>query len=143
VLDVDLIETVFDTPPELSFDPYVSRPLLREAMAGVLPEPVRTRVGKSRFDAIFHEALAGPDLALARGLLGPDARARAYVDLGRVQRELLGGPPPSDEGRMGWAIGLWRLLTAECWLRYVEDPSALRSAAEAIGVPEPVVSIEV
>jgi asparagine synthase (glutamine-hydrolysing) len=142
VLDVDLIETVFDTPPELSFDPYVSRPLLREAMAGLLPEPVRTRVSKSRFDAIFHEALAGPDLALARGLLGPDARSGAYVDLARVRSDLLGAPPRSDNARMGWAIGLWRLLTAECWLRYLEDPRALRSDAERIGVPEPLVSIE-
>jgi asparagine synthase (glutamine-hydrolysing) len=142
VLDVDLIETVFDTPPELSFDPYVSRPLLREAMAGLLPETVRTRVDKSRFDAIFHEALAGPDLVLARGLLGPDARAGAYVDLGRVRSQLLDAPPESEQARMGWAIGLWRLLTAECWLRYVEDPGALRSATEAIGVPEPAVSIE-
>jgi asparagine synthase (glutamine-hydrolysing) len=143
VLDVDLIETVFDTPPELSFDPYVSRPLLREAMAGLLPEPVRTRVSKSRFDAIFHEALAGPDLALARALLGgADARSAPYVDQARVRGELLAGPPAAEQERMAWAVGLWRLLTAECWLRYIEDPGAPRRAAEAIGVPEPSVSIE-
>jgi asparagine synthase (glutamine-hydrolysing) len=141
ILDVDLVETVLDTPPELSFDPYVSRPLLREGMAGLLPERLRTRPSKSQFDAIFHEALAGPDLKLARGLLGADARSRDYVDLERVRTKLLTHPPEDGE-RVGWATGLWRLLTAECWLRYLEDPEGLRHAAELIGVPEPKVSIE-
>jgi asparagine synthase (glutamine-hydrolysing) len=140
---VDLVETLLDTPPELSYDPYVSRPLLREAMAGLLPESVRARPTKSHFDALFHEALAGPDLALARGLLGgADARSGAYVDLARVRAELLTSPPEEGSERMNWAIGLWRLLTAECWLRHLEDPGALRRDAEAIGVPEPSLSIE-
>jgi hypothetical protein len=116
--------------------------MLREAVAGRMPESVRSRVTKSRFDAIFHEALAGPDLALARGLVGAaDARLGGYVDLDAVRAGLLTAPPPAGDARSDWAMEVWRMLTAECWLRFQEDPSGPRRAAEAIGVALPDVEI--
>src|SRR5215204_6433128 len=51
------------------------------------------------------------------GLFTPEnASLAAYVDLAVVADRLLAAPPPPDR-RQGWAIALWRLLTAECWLR--------------------------
>jgi asparagine synthase (glutamine-hydrolysing) len=117
LVDVDVIQYMAAVPPELNFDTRFSRPLVREAMAGLLPDPVRLRRGKSSFDAVFHEALTGPDLAVARDLLQPgNALVEAYVDLDVVARDLLDDPPPPD-ARLEWSQHLWRLLTAELWLR--------------------------
>ena len=86
-------------------------------MAGRLPDEVRLRAGKSSFDAVFHDALAGSDLGPARALLAPGHAALApYVDLDLVSGSLLATPPPPGR-RQGWGIALWRMLTAECWLR--------------------------
>jgi asparagine synthase (glutamine-hydrolysing) len=123
LVDVDVIELMLRMPPELAFEPQFSRPLLREAAAGLLPDEVRLRRGKSFFDAVFEEALAGPDLPLAREILGaPEAELRAFVDLDSAYKELLAFGPPSRSGsRLAWTIPVWRLLTAECWLRSQAD----------------------
>ena len=143
IMDVDVLELVLRLPPELAFDPRHSRPLIREAADSYVPDEVRLRPGKSNFDAVFHAALAGPDLPVVRSLLGtPDVRLRAYVDQRAMAAALLEGePPPAGKGRMRWAMSTWRLLTAECWLRSLEDVAAPRRAAEAAGMPEPELNI--
>lgn len=120
LVDVDVVEYALAIPPELAYDERFSRPILREAMRGLLPEEVRTRPAKSGFDAVFHESLAGVDLPVVRALLDPaDAAIGAFVDLDEVHRRLL-TTPPSGRERQRWAISLWRLATAECWLRSQE-----------------------
>ncbi|MGH9138719.1 MAG: asparagine synthetase B family protein [Acidimicrobiales bacterium] len=123
LVDVDVIDFALGLPPDLAYDTRHSRPVLREAMDGLLPDEVRLRPTKSSFDAIFHEALTGDDLPVARALLRPgEAEVGAYVDLELVENRLLANPPPPG-GRMEWAIHLWRLLTAECWLRAQSHPT--------------------
>ena len=139
--DVDLLELVLSLPPELAYHPLHSRPLLRAAVDGLLPEPVRLRPGKSSFDGPFHDALAGPDLALARSMLGPGALIGAHIDLARASAELLASPPPSGR-RQDWALHLWRLLTAELWLRTLADRSFPDRLAESSAAPELLVTIE-
>jgi hypothetical protein len=117
--------------PELAFDTRLTRPLLRDSVAGLLPDEVRLRPAKSNFDALFHAALAGSDLPPVRRVLGArDAELGAYVDLGTMHRMLLAADPPSDRrGRQLWATNVWRLVTAECWLRSQGDstfPERLR-----------------
>lgn len=143
IMDVDVLELVLRLPPDLAFDARLTRPLIRRAVEGHVPDEVRVRPTKSNFDAVFHAGLAGPDLPVARSLLGAaDARVRAYVDLPGMKVALLDGePPPAGFRRMRWATTLWRLLTAECWLRSLEDPSAPRAAAEAAGMPDPQLEI--
>ncbi len=63
LLSVELIELMLRMPPELSFGAAMSRPLLREAMAGLVPDAVRLRPGKSYFDELFQRSLAVDDLA--------------------------------------------------------------------------------
>jgi asparagine synthase (glutamine-hydrolysing) len=117
--DVDLVELVLGIDPELSFDRRWSRPLLREAVAGRLPDSVRLRPGKSRLDALFHDLLAGPDLPQAAELLSaPDARLHRFVDL-RLAREATpwDRAPEGPGPRAAWAYRLWRMVMLECWLR--------------------------
>lgn len=123
--DVDLIELIARLPPEYAFDHRHSRPLLREATKGVLPDSIRLRRDKSTFDEVFHEAIQGHDREhIWRLLSSPHAELGAYVDLELMRRELLEAPPPVVPAeRQHWFVQLWRLTTAECWLRTLADPS--------------------
>ena len=133
LVDVDVVECVLGLDPRLAFHPHHSRPLLRTAMDGVLLDRVRLRRSKSSFDAVFHESLAGPELPVVRAALGaPDALVGEYVDLAAVRR-MLDGPPPDAQGRQTWALHIWRLTTAELWLRSLGDPRAPRELVSAHG----------
>jgi asparagine synthase (glutamine-hydrolysing) len=124
LLDVDLIELVLGLPPELSFSPGLDRPLLRAAMHGRLPECVRLRSDKSVFNSFVDDCLTGPGLRPIQDLLGsPDAELRAHVDSQLLDR-LLTEPPTDHRTRLAvWSGAVWRLATAECWLRAQADAS--------------------
>lgn len=125
LIDVDVIELVLSFPPELAFDRTWSRPLLRECVAGLLPDSVRLRPEKSNFDAIFHDALTGADLDAVQALLcRSDAEVGAYVDLDQVGA-MIEAPPQAGPARMWWALHVWRLLTAECFLLGQTGPEAI------------------
>jgi asparagine synthase (glutamine-hydrolysing) len=123
--DVDLIELMLRLPPEYAFDHRHDRPLFRSAMAGILPDSIRLRSVKSFFDEVFHNILMGHDLEPTRSLLAaPKAELGAYVDLELLNRELLEGPPPTTvAAQRDWCVQVWRLVTAECWLRSLADSS--------------------
>ncbi|WP_205697113.1 asparagine synthase-related protein [Conexibacter sp. SYSU D00693] len=141
LVDVDAIELVLGLAPELAHDPHRSRPLLRAAVAGTIPDQVRLRPAKSTFDAVFHEALAGPDLPLARALLDPrHARLAAHVDPAAL-RDLPAAAPTPGRERQRWALQVWRLLGAECLLRHLEDRDEPRRTLERAGMGTPDVRL--
>jgi asparagine synthase (glutamine-hydrolysing) len=118
LLDLDLLELVLSLPPELSFDRERDRPLLRQALRGLLPETVRMRAGKAWFDSLVIDSLAGADAGPLRALLCErGAELAAYVDMERVSSMVCDGPPPHGTARFQWMHLTWRLLSAECWLR--------------------------
>jgi asparagine synthetase B (glutamine-hydrolysing) len=126
LLDLDLVELALSVAPERSFDRRHNRPLLRSAVTGVLPEAVRTRRAKARFDSLVVDTLAGPDGHAVRGLLADrHAELHAYVDLARAERALLRVRPPV-EASFAWMQQVWRLVSAECWLRAQADPELAR-----------------
>ncbi len=114
LFDLDLVELCLRQPPLATFDRYRSRPVLRAAMEGLLPDAVRLRPQKALFDSVLVDSLAGPDQAALRQLLSdPGAELRAYVDLDAMRSALFDGAEPSFR----WMWQVWRLLSAECWLR--------------------------
>jgi asparagine synthase (glutamine-hydrolysing) len=118
MLDLDLVELALRQPPEQTLDPRFSRPVLREAMAGLLPDSVRLRPQKALFESLIAAAMRGADGAAIREILtAPDAEIGAYVDRELMQTALFGtdAVPKEDEFRWMWQV--WRLLTAEVWLR--------------------------
>ena len=127
LVDPDVIDHLLAVPPELSFSD-LSRPLLRRAVAGIVPDPVRLRTGKSNFNGPFHEALRGPDLPLVRRLLGdPGLRLGAYVEPAAVRALAEGDPERFPGGLRAWAIYVWRLTTAELWLGVLAGDEAISS----------------
>ena len=126
MLDLDLVELALRQPPEQTLDPRFSRPVLREAMAGLLPDSVRLRPQKALFESLISAAMRGPDGAAIREILtAPDAEIGAYVDRERMKASLFGTGAVQKEGDFRWMWQVWRLLTAEVWLRSLSSGNAL------------------
>lgn len=119
--DLDLIEFVLRLPPELAFDARLTRPLLREAMRSLLPDPVRLRTSKANFSPLIEESFAGPERdIIARLILAKDARIRVVISSDVAEDAVAKVNQP---GFVGYQGALLRMVTAECWLRTLENPS--------------------
>jgi asparagine synthase (glutamine-hydrolysing) len=134
LLDVDLIEGVLSFPPELAFERRYNRPVLREALVGLVPDEARLRPYKSNFDPVIVAGLDA-DLPLFQALLSPGAHVDAYIDRRALTTHLALGPQPLG-ARRAWAMSLWYLATLECWLRLQAGEQALPpDALSSIGTP--------
>jgi asparagine synthase (glutamine-hydrolysing) len=127
LLDVDLIEGVLSFPPELAFERRFNRPILREALAGLVPDAARLRPYKSNFDPVIVAGMDA-DLPLVEALLRPGAHIGAYTDP-RALAAHIASPPRPLAARRAWAMSLWFLATLECWLRLQAGEEALPLAA--------------
>lgn len=127
--DVDLVEHVLRLPPVLAFDAQYSRPDLRRAVKGLIPEDVRLRTDKITFDAIRGMSLL-EDMPVIQALLeDPRARIREYVRPAAV-KSLLAERPQRWGYLAPWSGNVWRLLVMEVFLRHQEDP---QSTADLLG----------
>jgi asparagine synthase (glutamine-hydrolysing) len=91
-----------------------SKAVLRDAMAGVLPEAVRLRRDKLGFASPERRFLLGLAPRL-REALGPRSRLAPWLRSDVRERWLA-----EDDARLVARPGLWRMLSAELWLRHLE-----------------------
>jgi asparagine synthase (glutamine-hydrolysing) len=132
MFDLDLLELALRQPPQATLDRHRNRPVLRASMAGLLPDSVRLRPAKAWFDSLIVDCLDGPDGAAVRQLITePGAELGAYVDQDAVRRALFDTGARERSGSFQWMHQVWRLLTAECWLRAQRDPGGW-----SLGIPE-------
>jgi asparagine synthase (glutamine-hydrolysing) len=118
MLDLDLVELALRQPPRQTLDPRFTRPVLREAMSGLLPDSVRLRPQKALFESLIVSAMRGPDAAAIEEILtAPDAEVGAYLDRQRMEAALFGTDAVLKAEPFRWMWQVWRLLTAEVWLR--------------------------
>ena len=127
LFDVDLVMTTLRSPPQLGFHGALSKPLLRAASTGYLPDSVRLRPGKTVFHNHFLEGIRLEAGAIDRLLRNPRAEVRAYVDRDAMLRDL--DSLPTVAGAEA-AFPLYRLAALECWLQHERDPSFI----EQVGV---------
>jgi asparagine synthase (glutamine-hydrolysing) len=141
MLDLDLVELCLRQPPQATLDPRFNRPVLRAAMAGLLPDSVRLRPAKALFESLIVSSFDGPDGAAVRAILtDPGAELGAYADLARMRQALFeeDGVRRRDPFRWMWLV--WRLLNVELWLRsqaaepHLSTPPTLAEARVAVGV---------
>jgi asparagine synthase (glutamine-hydrolysing) len=121
--DLDLLELSLALAPELSLDRNRNRPLLRAAVSGLLPDSVRLRPTKAWFDALIVDCLSGSDARAIRLLLDDRGSELAEFVERTVLRERLDSVPAAGVERFRWMFELWRLLSAECWLRVLAGRS--------------------
>jgi asparagine synthase (glutamine-hydrolysing) len=120
LLDLDLVEFALSLPPTLAVDARLERPLLRDAMAGSIPDSIRLRPEKSYFTALIDDCLGGRDVAPIRGLLTGTPEVERYLRPGAIDA-LLESPGGSSRTDLARSWSIWRLATAECWLRAQAD----------------------
>jgi asparagine synthase (glutamine-hydrolysing) len=111
--DLPLTEAMLRLPPQTRFDPLRNRPLLREALMGLIPEEVRARGKKSHFTGLMHAGIRADEAGLIEPLRRPDAPVRAYIAPAPLERTLSLAP---DERPMLEAGALWRVAIANRWL---------------------------
>jgi asparagine synthase (glutamine-hydrolysing) len=122
LLDADLVELILMISPDLAFDPHLSRPVLRHALKGVLPDAIRLRPEKSTFDAVFQHSLTGAEAGRIRSLItDPAAELGHYADLRGVVQMLSTEGVSASGGVRRWALLVWRLATAELFLRHQSE----------------------
>jgi asparagine synthase (glutamine-hydrolysing) len=126
MLDLDLVQLALRQPPDQTLDPRFSRPALRRAMAGLLPDSVRLRPQKARFDPLVISALRGPDASAVQKILtASDARVAAYVNHAAMKTDLFGDERLLKQQPFRWMWQVWRLLNLELWLRSLEDKNRI------------------
>jgi asparagine synthetase B (glutamine-hydrolysing) len=121
LFDVPVMETLLRIPPEVEFDPTFDRAIVREAMAGHIPEALRTSPWKSDAGPFYLAGLAGPDLERIREVLSNPREVGAYAKPDVIRTMIENPPRWSDPGARAWVLGVWKLVTAECWLRFQAD----------------------
>ena len=122
LLDPDLVQLTLGQPPGASFDQHLSRPLLRQAMAGLLPDQVRLRPRKAWFDSLIVACIAADEPVIRRLLTAPGAETRAFLQPERITLALDTLASARGVPRFRAMHLIWRALTLECWLRLQDDP---------------------
>jgi asparagine synthase (glutamine-hydrolysing) len=117
-LDRDLLAFLMAVPGDIQNRNGVPRALLREAMKGVLPEPVRARRWKADFTSVVNRGVALDASPLARAL-SPESRGvrLGYLDPGRLASEVarLSDNLSTDNCLDSWELA--DLYGFEMWLQ--------------------------
>ncbi|MCX5682227.1 MAG: asparagine synthase C-terminal domain-containing protein [Planctomycetota bacterium] len=118
-LDYRLVEYLFTLGPELKVRHGMTKHILREAMRGILPEDVRTRLGKLGFPTPIVQWLREPEVrTVVDGILASDSfAARGYLDAPRV-RALYAD---HAAGRADVWQTVWKAINLELWMRRFID----------------------
>jgi len=111
--DRRLVEYVMALPAYMLARPGVSKYLLRQATAGVVPDEVRERCDKTSLYELFCEGLLHRERDTVVDLLErPGIVERGFVRDRWLSDEVASGKDWSDYG-----YPLWRCLNVELWLR--------------------------
>jgi asparagine synthase (glutamine-hydrolysing) len=125
--DFDLVQLLLAVPDHFLRQGVQTRPIVRAAIRGLVPETVRWRAGKASFREVLLRGLERQRLGFAPALLrSPQALWRGHVEAAAVERWLAG------EVADDWArIGLLQCLFAELWrfTREGGDPAALTASS--------------
>jgi asparagine synthase (glutamine-hydrolysing) len=117
--DVKLLEVALSTPPHLQFDPVRDRPLLRDALGGLIPEQIRARGNKADFTPLVLAGVNAESEAVIKRLQSRNAPIRAFTSTDALDRLL-------ERREPGWHLreaGLvWRVCMVDTWLRACERP---------------------
>jgi asparagine synthase (glutamine-hydrolysing) len=123
-LDWRLFEFMLAIPGDRKIRDGVTKCFAREAYKGLLPEPTRTRVTKTGWNAPAHQWFAGPgrealmDLVMSRTFR--DRGVYNHPELLRLideHQDIVDNP----RGRENHMMLLWQIVTLELWLRSLAD----------------------
>jgi asparagine synthase (glutamine-hydrolysing) len=131
ILDLEMVDLASRIPARLKVDAEQTKIVLREAMAGLVPDRIllRSKVGFTPPDASWYRTSAAQTMEDL--VLGRRTRARGFFEpsyVSRIWQEHL-------TGSANHRFLLWSLLCFEIWCRYFIDgerpPAADRTASES------------
>ncbi|HWM93384.1 MAG TPA: asparagine synthase-related protein [Thermoanaerobaculia bacterium] len=128
-LDRRLMEFLWSIPPERVFKAGSLKPLLRQAMDGLLPDVVRLRIDKTRLGGFLDLSLGEERREqIERWLAAPLAAELGFFDGGRLRAAYKGYQDgiQSRSDRL-----LWYSIALEAWLREHETNLGLDSLSLA------------
>ena len=139
-LDRDLVAFLMAAPGEVQNRDGVPRALLREAMAGILPDAVRGRTWKADFTEASNRGI-GRDWHIVTAALAGDSRAArmGYVDARRLAAAMPGLAAELEGPDALAAWGLTDLFALEVWLRVFFDRERAPAALRPTPLPESLV----
>jgi asparagine synthase (glutamine-hydrolysing) len=132
-----LVELALRLPPEICVRPHARKWILREAMRGILPESVRTRVGKGSGQGLVCRSLLHDRLLVDRLLHDPILEQLGCVDGARLREAVTA--VESDHRATSWlSVRAHIALDVELWLqlragRWAADDS--QSGSTSFGNP--------
>ena len=111
-LDRRVAEFALSLPAEFLYRDGVTKAVLRDAVAGIVPEQVLARRDKVGFEPPQARWFAEPAFMakISDVLLDQVARARGLYDAGQIEADIRGG-------RWRDPSGIWRALNLELWLQ--------------------------
>ena len=123
-LDHELAEFMFQVPGSLKIRDGITKRLLRVAMTGILPEPTRTRIAKTGWNAPAHVWFSERNLDQLRdrvqstafrdrGIYDPAAVLAVIEDHARIVKT-----GAATENHM---MFLWQLINLDSWLEAIDD----------------------
>jgi asparagine synthase (glutamine-hydrolysing) len=122
-LDHRVVELMFRVPGTLKIRDGVTKRLLREAVADILPDETRLRVKKTGWNAPAHVWFSGPDREPLLDLVRSRRfRERGIYNLAEVERivEEHDAIVKSGVRRENHMMFLWQLVNLETWLSGLE-----------------------
>ena len=121
-LDYRLVEFVFSLPMNQLLMEGTTKVILREAMSGLLPETVRTRMDKMGYVTPEYIWFRGPLKREIEDILESKSFAeRGYFDVKEIKKVFA----EFCEGRINLGSTIWRWVNLELWFRIFIDPRGL------------------
>ncbi len=111
--DFALVQYMLAVPDHLLLQGVETRPVLRSAVRGLVPEEVRLRKGKAAFVDVFDRGMATANLSWTKNLLlDPDALWRGFIEEAAIRSWV--EATPSDR----WEVmGYLHAIYGELWRR--------------------------
>ena len=133
-LDRDLIQFLMAVPGEVQSAGGVPRWLVRQGLAGILPDAIRERRWKADYSEPLNRGAAG-DLAAVRTRFADSPRSAAwgYVDRSRVVAELEALAPRLQGPDCLASWELTDLIGLESWLRVFFDRTVRDGERRSVG----------
>jgi asparagine synthase (glutamine-hydrolysing) len=117
-LDYRLVEFLFSLPSNQKINHGVTKIILRNAMMGILPEKVRTRMDKMGFvtpEDIWFRTCAKDEITK---IISSDRfRQRKYFNVAEIERNF----EAHCKGEKNISFTIWRWINLELWLRKFID----------------------
>ncbi len=123
-LDYRLVELMFRVPGTLKIRDGITKYLLREAMHGILPDPTRTRIKKTGWNAPAHVWFSGLGRELLLDLVGSQAfRERGIYNEAQVRYLIDEHDRIVTSGKQqdNHMMFLWQLVNLELWFRWKQN----------------------